>query len=150
MPQSLTKILLHIVFSTKHRADVIAPEIEPNLHAYLGGICRELDSPLLAVNGTPNHVHMLVNLGRTVSVSELLLNVKRDSSKWMKTKSSSYSDFHWQDGYGAFSISESAVPKLQNYIANQKERHTAMTFENELRALCQKYGVGLDERYAWS
>ena len=147
MPQSLSRVLVHVVFSTKHREDSIPIEIDADLHAYLGGIGRNVACPAIAVGGTANHVHLLVNLARTVTIADLLLNVKRDSSKWMKTKG--VNAFAWQDGYGAFSIGESAVEEVCRYIANQRAHHEKMTFQDEVRALCRKYGVELDERYAW-
>ncbi|MBX3378824.1 MAG: IS200/IS605 family transposase [Phycisphaeraceae bacterium] len=147
MPQSVSRVLLHLVFSTKHRADLISSELDPRLHAYLGGICRNLKSPLIAANGTENHVHLLVDLGRTITIADLLLNIKRDSSKWMKARG--VGQFAWQDGYGAFSVSESSLAAAMKYVANQKKHHARMTFEDELRALCRKYNVKLDERHTW-
>jgi REP element-mobilizing transposase RayT len=147
MPQSLSRVLIHVVFSTKNREDLIPIEVDADLHAYLGGIGRNVGCPAIAVGGTANHVNLLVNLARTVTIADLLLNVKRDSSKWMKTKG--VDAFAWQDGYGAISIGESAVDDVCRYIANQWAHHEKMTFQDEVRALCRKYGVELDERYAW-
>ena len=112
MASTLTKILLHIVFSTKHREDLIAPEFESDLFAYMGGICRRMDSSLDLAGGTANHLHLLVNLGKTVALSDLMMNLKRDSSKWLKDQSASMREFHWQDGYFAFSIGQSGVDDL--------------------------------------
>lgn len=149
MASTLTKILLHITFSTKHRAALIPPAIEPDLYAYIGGICRRMESPLLAMGGTSDHVHMLVSLNKTIALSDLMLNVKRDSSKWIKEKDAALADFGWQDGYFGFSIGESGVETLRAYIANQKEHHKKIDFKDEVRALFRKYAVEWDERYVW-
>ncbi len=146
---TLTRILIHIVFSTKNRGSMISQEIEPELYAYVGGICRRLGSPLLDMGGTADHVHLLVSLAKTISVSDLLLNVKRDSSKWVKEQQNSALRFGWQDGYFAFSIGESGVDPLRKYIAKQKEHHALMDFKEEMRLFLRKYGVDWDERYAW-
>ena len=146
MPQSLVKILVHIVFSTKNRVNLITPEIENELYAYIHGIIENNGAKLIIANGTPNHSHFLVSLGRN-DVSELIGDVKRDSSSWIKKKG--VGDFYWQRGYGAFSIGESQVAAVSEYIRNQKERHKSETYEDEFRALCRKYGVEIDERYVW-
>lgn len=146
MASTLTKILVHITFSTKHRDPVIRPEVEKDLFAYIGGICRRMESPLWAMGGTPDHVHMLVSLGKTVALSSLMLEVKRDSSKWLKDH---IPGFAWQDGYFAFSIGESGVEALRTYIANQKEHHKTVEFKDEVRVFLRKYGMEWDERYVW-
>ena len=149
MPQSLSCILVHIVFSTKHRQPFIKPEIETELFKYMAGIFREYNSPALAINGTENHVHNLASLAKTMTVSKLIEEVKRSSSKWIKTQDDAYKNFYWQTGYGAFSISPSQVEVSKNYIANQKEHHRNQTFQDEFRALLRRYGVQYDERYVW-
>lgn len=128
---------------------MIPGAIEPDLFAYIGGTCRRMESPLLAMNGTADHVHMLVSLGKTVAVSDLMLNIKRDSSKWIKERDAALREFGWQDGYCAFSIGESGVEALRAYIANQKEHHTTVDFKDEVRAFLRKYGIEWDERYIW-
>jgi REP element-mobilizing transposase RayT len=147
MPQSLSNILLHIVFSTKHREDLINPEIEPRLYEYMGGIHRNMRCPALLIGGTANHVHTLCRLERTMTVGKLLEAVKSDSSKWMKTQG--IAEFAWQKGYGAFSIGASTIPALQEYIKNQKQHHATVTFKDEYRALLAKYDIEFDERYVW-
>jgi putative transposase len=146
---TLTKILLHVTFSTKGRAPMIPERIESDLYAYVGGICRGRDSRLLAIGGTADHVHMMVGLGKTVALSDLMLNVKRDSSKWIKEKDAALGAFGWQDGYFAFSIGESGVDGLRAYIASQKEHHKTIDFKDEVRAFLRKYGIEWDERYVW-
>lgn len=150
MAQTLTRLLVHVVFSTKARRDLIIPAIEPQLHAYLGGICRNQESPALVIGGTGNHVHLLISLFKGIALSDLMMTLKRDSSKWIKTQGDTFRDFHWQDGYGAFSIGESQVRVVADYIRGQKERHKTMAFEDELVELAKRYGVAFDPRYLWT
>jgi len=149
MPQSLSSILIHLVFSTKNREPYITTEIEPELHAYLAAVFRECHSPALTINGTANHIHSLFTLSRTVSIAEIVEEVKKRSSKWAKTKGSAHRNFQWQTGYGAFSVSQSNVAAVKKYIAGQKEHHRRKTFEEEYRSFLEKYGVAYDERYVW-
>ncbi len=149
MASTLTKLLIHITFSTKNRAGFIPEAIEPELYAYIGGICRRMDSPLLAMGGVADHVHMLISLAKTVALSDLMLNIKRDSSKWVKEKDSTLGDFAWQEGYFAFSIGESNMDTLRAYIANQKQHHKTLDFKDEMRSFLRKYGIESDERYMW-
>ena len=127
----------------------ITPAIEPELHPYIAKILRKLKSPCLAVNGTADHIHILFALGRVVTVAELLEEVKTNSSKWIKTKSREFKNFHWQRGYGAFSIGQSNVEILKRYISNQKEHHRRVTFQDEYREFLESYGIDFDERYMW-
>jgi len=150
MPQSLVKINVHIVFSTKHRADLITPEIEAKLYAYISGIVENNGAKLMTANGTTNHSHFLVSLGRN-DVGSLIGDMKRDSSLWIKRQSSTFSEFYWQKGYGAFSIGQSQVLAVREYIQDQKKHHAEkeISFEDEFRDLCRRYDVPLDERYCW-
>lgn len=150
MSQTLTRILIHVVFSTKNRRDLVTPLIEPELYAYIGGVCRGHDSPLLAIGGTSNHVHLLVSLSKRTSLSDLMLNIKRDSSSWMKSKGTEYHEFYWQDGYAGFSVSESQSAAVTEYITRQKEHHRTRTFEEELVAIADKHGVQYDPRYLFA
>lgn len=149
MPQSLVKILIHAVFSTKNRADLIKPAIENELYGYINGIVENNRSKLILANGTENHVHLLISLGKTLSISELTGDIKRDSSVWIKTQGSNFKDFHYQEGYGAFSVGQTQVNEVMKYIANQKEHHKKKSFENEMRGFYQKYEINFDERYVW-
>ena len=149
MPQSLVRMLVHVYFSTKNRVDLIKPEIENDLFGYMHGIVENNKSKLILANGTGNHVHLLISLGKTADVSELVGDIKRDSSKWVKTKDAKFGDFHWQEGYGAFSIGQSQVEVVMNYIKNQKQHHSKQDFKNEFRGLLKKYEVEYDERYVW-
>jgi putative transposase len=149
MPQSLVKLLIHVVFSTKNRADLIVPEIENGLFGYLHGIVENNKSKLILANGTANHVHLLISLGKIISVSELVGDIKRSSSVWIKTQSSQFKSFQWQEGYGAFSVGQSQVGEVMKYIANQKEHHKKKSFENEMREFYRKYEMDFEERYVW-
>lgn len=149
MPQSLVKMLVHIVFSTKNRANLITPKVEPDLFGYMSGIIENNKSKLILANGTANHVHLLVSLGKTISISELIGDIKRDSSKQIKLISNSFQDFHWQEGYGAFSVGQTQVKDVMKYIASQKEKHTKKSFESEFRYFLKKYEIEYDERYVW-
>ena len=150
MPQSLVEIYVHIVFSTKNRAPFLRdPILRENMHAYLAGICNNLKSPAKKVGGVEDHVHILCRLSKVQDVASLIRDLKRDSSKWVKGEQSQLQDFHWQAGYGAFSISPSHVPALVEYIQNQERHHKRESFQDEFRRLCRKYGVEIDERYVW-
>ena len=149
MATTLTRLLIHVTFSTKNRAPLIPESVEPALYAYTGGICRRLGSPLLTMGGVADHVHMLVSLSKTLALADLLLEVKRDSSKWMKEQDAGLRSFRWQDGYFGFTIGGSGVEPLRAYIANQKQRHRRIDFKDEVRTLLRKYGVDWDERYVW-
>lgn len=115
MGQSLVKNYLHIVFSTKYRAPIIHPPYELELHAYLGGICNNLECPTLKVGGYTDHVHILCMLSKKIALMKLLEEVKSHSSKWMKTKDYSLNNFYWQDGYGAFSVNPAQVDRVIAY-----------------------------------
>ena len=149
MPQALSSILVHLVFSTKNRERFIVPEIESELHKYLAGTLKELKSPSLAIGGAEDHVHLLFALSRTITVADLVEALKTSSSKWIKTKGSQFRQFHWQSGYGAFSIGQSSVMALKQYVLTQKEHHKTKSFQDEFKSLCERYGVDIDERYVW-
>ena len=149
MPQSLSSILIHLIFSTKNREPFITEAIEKELHPYMAKIFRELNSPSLTIGGTDDHVHILFSLGRTIEVADLVEKVKTNSSKWIKTKGQEFANFHWQRGYGAFSIGQSQVSTLKRYIARQRIHHRRITFQDEYRKFLKSYGIDYDERYVW-
>jgi REP element-mobilizing transposase RayT len=149
MPQSLSSILIHLVFSTKNREPFITPAIETELHPYLAKIFRELKSPSLAIDGTNDHLHILFSLGRVIKVADLVEEVKTESSKWIKRRGREFKNFHWQAGYGAFSIGQLNVETLKRYIRGQKKHHSRVTFQGEHREFLQRYQVDYDERYVW-
>jgi putative transposase len=146
MPQSLVRILVHAVFSTKNRADLIAPGIEEGLYGYIHGIVENNKSKLILAGGTSDHIHLLISLGKTVDISGLIGDIKRDSSVWMKEHRR---DFYWQEGYGAFSIGQSQIPSVTEYIHRQKQHHAKQDFKDEFRGLLRKYEVDFDERFVW-
>lgn len=150
MPQSLAHLVLHIIFSTKNRIPWLRDmAIREELHAYMATILQAMECPALLINGVEDHVHVLCQLSRTIPVCGLVEELKKQPSKWIKAKGPSYREFHWQAGYGAFSVSQSRVSDVRRYIADQKQHHKKTTFQDEFRMLCKKHGLELDERYAW-
>ena len=150
MSQSLAQVYLHIVFSTKNRTPYLEDsKLRSRMHAYLAGACANLDSPSIIVGGVSDHVHVLCSLSRTNSISTIVRELKRESSKWVKEEYDSQADFHWQTGYGVFSISPSHVDDVRAYIADQENHHRQESFQDELRRLLGKYRVEYDERYLW-
>ena len=149
MSQSLVKLSTHIIFSTKYRQPLIDAVIEPELHAYLGAVCNEIDSIPVKVGGYTDHIHILCLLSKKVALMDLLEEVKKRSSKWIKEKGEAYKDFYWQRGYGAFSVNPSELEVVIRYIENQHEHHTKRTFQDEFRGFLKKYNVEYDERYVW-
>ena len=148
MSQSLAQIYLHVVFSTKQRATYLQDRsVRDQLHAYVGGTCRNLDSPALIVGGVADHIHVLYRLAKTLSVADLVRELKRESSKWVKEQSAKLTSFFWQNGYGAFSISPGHVNGLIEYIQKQEEHHRKESFQDEFRRLLRKYGIEYDEKY---
>ena len=149
MPQSLAQLLMHLVFSTKHRERVLADDIRDELHAYIGGIVEQHKGTLLKAGSVEDHIHLLIAHPRTISPSDLVQEIKTGSSKWLKTKGARYANFHWQSGYGMFSLSVSHRPALEQYIGNQADHHRTFTFQEEYRRLLEKNDIAFDERYVW-
>jgi len=149
MSQSLARILVHLVFSTKDRAAVLSPGVRPELRAYFVGILSHLDCPCLEVGCVADHAHLLFVLHRTLSPADVVEEVKKASSKWLKTRGPAMRNFHWQNGYGAFSVSPSGEARVRTYILNQEEHHRRVTFQDEFRAFLCRHGVTFDERYVW-
>jgi putative transposase len=149
LPQSLSRVLVHLIFSTKNREPVLVPEIRTELQAYLAGVLREEQCPALQVGGVADHVHLLFGLSRTLAVAQVVEQVKTSSSKWIKPKGAAFAEFHWQAGYGAFSVSQSNAAAVAQYIRNQEEHHRKLTFQEEYRRFLKRYQVDYDERYVW-
>ena len=150
MSQSLVKNLVHLVYSTKHRMKWIPESCREPLWAYQAGIFNQYDSPAIIIGGIDDHVHCLFSLSKNHALKSVVEEVKKGSSKWMKTpEGTGNPDFAWQAGYGAFSVSQSKRPELVDYIRNQEEHHRRWTFQDELRWLCQLHEVAIDERYVW-
>ena len=149
MPQSLAKVYVHLVFSTKNRERTIGDTIRRDLHAYLGGILRDLESPAIEINTEPDHAHLVFQLARTHALSDVVGQLKRGSTVWLKSKHAAFAEFHWQNGFGAFSVSQSAVPEVRDYIQHQREHHQHTTFQDEFRAFLRRHEIEYDERYVW-
>ena len=149
MPQSLARVTLHVIFGTKLREPMIGASIRGELHAYVGGILGDLKCVPIAVNGTADHVHVLCGLSRTISLADLIEEVKKSSSKWIKTKSPMLRNFQWQGGYAASSVSESNVDAVKAYVEGQEEHHRKMTFQEEYVAFLKRHHIEYDERYVW-
>lgn len=123
--------------------------VRNQMHAYQASILRTLNCPAIVVDGTDNHVHIFCLLSRTENISNILLKIKRSSSKWIKTKGDKYHKFQWQKGYGVFSVSHSNLAKVKDYILNQQAHHKSISFEDELRSFFKKHNVEFDEKYVW-
>jgi REP element-mobilizing transposase RayT len=150
MPQSLAKILIHAVFSTKDRRALLRDKsLREELHRYIGGILSHLDCQPVIVGGVEDHVHLLCALSRTCTAAEMVKEVKRGSSIWLKTKNAGLNDFAWQNGYGIFSIGFSQIKTVQNYIAQQEKHHCKVSFQDEFRELLRRYEIIFDEQYLW-
>ena len=150
MGQSLVRNYIHIVFSTKYREALIYPPHEEELHRYMGGICNSLECTPIKIGGYTDHIHILCILSKKIALIDLVEEIKRTSSKIMKTKGSHLSHFYWQNGYGAFSVNPAQVATVAAYIANQHEHHSKKTFQDEYRSFLKKYNVDFDERYVWN
>ncbi|MFT3881708.1 MAG: IS200/IS605 family transposase [Gemmatales bacterium] len=149
MPQSLSSVLIHLVFSTKNRQPLITPAIEQELFKYLAVELHNMGCPSLTINGTSDHIHILFTLSRTQSIANVVKSIKGSSSRSIKPRSAELRAFEWQAGYGAFSIGRSQVVQVKRYIARQKVHHRKISFQDEVRALLQKYEVKYDEKYVW-
>jgi REP element-mobilizing transposase RayT len=150
MPQSLSRILVHLIFSTKNRSPFLLKPIRPELHKYMAGILDEWDSPGIIIGSVADHAHLLFCLSKNHALSKVVEQVKKGSSKWIKNQGLRYANFHWQAGYGAFSVSQSNVPRVKSYIAGQEEHHRTRNFQDELRAFLRRHQIAFDERYVWN
>lgn len=149
MPQSLSKVYVHITFSTKNRKNLIDDNIKSALFDYLGGICKGLDCNPIQIGGYKNHVHVVCLLSKKMTQIKLLEELKKQSSKWIKTKGQAYTNFYWQNGYGIFSVNPYEINIVKEYVNNQEEHHKKISFQDELRAFLKKYKVDFNERYVW-
>ncbi|NLL13250.1 MAG: IS200/IS605 family transposase [Fibrobacter sp.] len=149
MPQSLSMVILHIVFSTKHREPLIFKELRNELNLYIATVCKTCNSIPIKIGCVSDHIHIAASLPRIITVSKLLEEVKKSSSKWIKEKDERLQHFSWQDGYAVFSISQSHLDRLVNYIKNQESHHRDKSFQQELRNHLNHYRIKYDERYVW-
>ena len=150
MPQSLAQIYLHLVFSTKERRPFLRNQpVRESLHAQLGSISKVLECPPLLVGGVEDHVHLLCRFSRTLTQAEWVKELKRVSNGWLKEQGREFADFEWQGGYADFSVSQSNLDQVKEYIATQEAHHCKMTFQDELRMLLRRHEIEFDERYVW-
>lgn len=149
MPQSLSLVIVHVIFSTKERRPLLAPDTRPHLHAYLATVARTAGCEAYRVGGVADHVHLAIRLSRTISIADLVETLKTSSSKWAKTQSPDLAAFSWQRGYGCFSVGPTDLDALCAYIDSQEEHHKMRTFQDEFRMFLKKYGVAYDEAYVW-
>ncbi len=150
MPQSLSRIYLHIVFPTKNRERLLTDlDLRKSLHAYVGATMKQLDCTPVEIGGVEDHLHILCLFPRTRSVAEVVKETKRVSTKWLQEQMVELRDFHWQAGYGVFFVSQSNVEAVVDYIRRQEEHHRTVTFQDEYRAFLRKHAVEYDERYVW-
>ena len=149
MAQSLSKVLLHIIFSTKNREPWLDSNVRPRMHAYLATICRDAGADFVRVGGVSDHVHIVTTLARTLSQAQLIEEIKKASSKWVKALDARYRGFFWERGYAAFSVSPSQLDSVLEYVNKQQEHHRTRTFQEEYRELLRKHGVDFDERFVW-
>ncbi len=149
MPQSLTKLYAHLVFSTKHRRPLLDKEIRPAVHGYMASVLRDLECPWVKVGGVEDHIHILLEMGRKHAPAELVEKVKRESSKFVKTLGDQYRQFYWQRGYSIFSVGPMQRDVVATYIDNQEEHHKRHTYREELLTFLKRYQVSYDDRYLW-
>lgn len=147
MPQSLARVPLHLIYSTKHREGSISDSVRESLHRYQAGILRNLGCEPIIINSVDDHIHALFELSRTASIAGVVEEVKKSSSKWMKSQG--VSGFAWQAGYGAFGVSSSNIDRVRRYIENQREHHRDVSFQEEFRLFLTRHGISFDERYVW-
>ena len=150
MAQSLAKRTVHVVYSTKNREPVLTKPIREKLFAYSIGILKSLDCVTIAINGTEDHLHALIIISKTIALSKMIQELKGGTSRWLKDQDDTLKLFAWQGGYGAFSVSESQIPNVTNYIARQEEHHRRVSFQEELRLLLKKHNIEFDENYLWT
>jgi REP element-mobilizing transposase RayT len=150
MPQSLSLVIVHLVFSTKDRVPFIQPEMRLRLHAYMAEVARSLGCMAYRVGGVADHVHLALTLPRTLTQSDLVKELKTTANHWLEEQDrAAYGDFGWQRGYGIFSIGKSQLTDLVRYIEDQESHHAKRSFQDEFRAMLEKYGVAYDEAYVW-
>ena len=149
MAQTLFSLLVHVVFSTKNRTNLIPVEVESELFAYIGGILKSRGTRLLAAGCTQNHIHLLISFSKNDAFSVTMRELKASTSRWMKERDSSLRAFQWQEGYGAFSIGASQIPALRSYLQRQKEHHRTRSFEDEYVELIEKYDLDYDPNFLW-
>lgn len=149
MPQSLACLHIHLIFSTKNRDRVLSDRVREPLHSYMAAVLQNVGCHVHLINSVEDHVHLLFDLARDLSVSKAVEEVKKASSKWLKTQGPELAHFAWQAGYGAFSVSESNLAVVRDYVASQRSHHARQSFQDEFRAFLKRHRINFDERYLW-
>ena len=150
MPQSLSRVFIHTIFSTKNREPFFEDtNLRAETHAYLGGTCKSLDCVPVKIGGVSDHVHLLTTLSRSIAIAELVKEIKRVSTNWLHERGPDLASFRWQAGYGVFSVSQSRVDEVVNYIDSQEQHHRKVSFQDEFRQFMRKHNIECDERYVW-
>ncbi len=150
MAQSLSKIYIHLIFHIKTTSQQISVEDLDRVHSYIGELVNTTGCTVIQVGGVKDHVHILFLLSKNESISHIVEEIKRNSSRWIKSIGKRYDRFEWQGGYAAFSVSQSVVDKTLQYIKSQKEHHERHTFQDEYKEFLHLYGISYDERYLFS
>ena len=150
MSQSLSKLFVHIVFHVKNNKYIIRKQERKSLYAYMGAIIKDNESIPILINGVEDHIHILCVMSKNIALAKLVEEIKRHSSRWIKTNDAYYSNFVWQGGYGGFSVSRSLHDKTKRYIENQEEHHKKITFKEEYLLFLKEYGIDYNEQYLWT
>ena len=150
MAQSLSKLYIHLIFHIKNTSVKIRNDEKKSLYAYMGAIFKDNESIPILINGTNDHVHILCSMSKNISLAKLTEEIKRHSSRWIKTINQHYKSFAWQGGYAGFSVSQSLHDKTKQYISNQEKHHKRITFKEELTAFFNEYGIEYNEQYLWN
>jgi putative transposase len=149
MSQSFAKVYVHLIFSTKNRERCIPSDVGVELHGYMGGILNGLGCAPIEINTEPDHAHLLFQMTRTETLNNVIGQLKKSSNDWLRNRNQQFSNFQWQGGYGAFSVSQSAVEEVRQYIRNQRQHHKKISFQDEFRAFLKRYEIEFDEKYVW-
>jgi len=149
MSQALAKIYLHLIFSTKNRERSLPDDVRDDLHSYMGGILHGLGCSPIEINTEPDHAHVLFVMTRTETISNVVGQLKKSSNDWLRNRDPQFRHFYWQGGYGVFSVSQSAVEEVRQYIRDQREHHKQVSFQDEFRTFLKRYEMEFDERYVW-
>lgn len=150
MSQSLSKLYVHLIYHTKYSSVLIRNEEKQKLYAYIGSVLKSNESIPIVINGTNDHLHILCVMSKNIALAKLVEEIKRHSSRWIKTLDEYYNEFAWQGGYGGFSVSPSIHNKTKRYIENQEEHHKRKTFQEEYLMFLKEYGVEYNEKYLWT
>ncbi len=150
MAQSLSKLYIHIIFHVKSTFQKIKKDDQSELYSYIGSIIKQNDSIPIIINGVGDHVHILCVMSKNIALAKLVEEIKKNSSRWIKTKNGYYQKFGWQGGYTGFSVSQSVHDKTKRYIEGQEEHHKKRTYQEEVKSFLDEYGIDYDDDYLWS